>query len=72
MAALLARIVSLVTIDLAQWLIGFIVKKYSEWQARREQKKADEAKNKQVREQTAAAQSRKEREDALKNELRNS
>lgn len=72
MAALLARIVSLVTIDLAQWLIGFIVKKYSEWQARSEQKKADEAKNKQVREQTAAAQSRKEREDALKNELRNS
>ncbi len=52
--------------------LNFLMEKVNAWRLEKEAKKKAEADNKQVRDQTEAAKTPGERDEALRNELRNS
>lgn len=68
MQGVLAKLATLLGPIFLDWLL----KKWNAWRSAQEAKKKSEADNKQVRDQTEAANTPEERENALKNELRNS
>lgn len=68
----LTKLLATITPIFLNFIWEKVAKLIADWKISREAKKKRESDNKQVREKTDAAQTPEERDEALKNELRNS